>query len=238
MQERSIPSSRFDVYANDYREVVNRTITSTGEEYEYFVELRVGLMFDRLRRYVPDFMPHTVLDFGCGVGATEVSIKKRFPLGDLWGIDESVESIRHAEARGIQGAYFDVVKSDGSIPLPDRSMSLIYMNGTMHHIPVEKRPFIMGELKRVLKPGGHMFVFENNPYNPLTRRAMMLNPFDKGCKKVSKGELMRLGRRVGLSVVEGWYYFFFPSFLKLLRQYDDRLRFLPFGGQHCVWFQG
>ena len=236
-ESNSSRATTFDAYANDYREVVNKTITSSGEEYEYFVELRVNLMFDRLNRYVPDFNPNPLLDYGCGTGATEASIKKRFPDGLIWGIDESIESIRVAESRGVYGTFYNVVMPDGSIPLADKSVGLIYMNGTVHHVAPEKRLDVISEVQRVLKPGGYLFVFENNPYNPLTRRAMSLNPFDKGCSIVSKKEVEELGRAAGLRVVESWYYFFFPNFLKALRPHDDKLRFLPFGGQYCVWFQ-
>jgi SAM-dependent methyltransferase len=237
-QEQNAPQiSRFDGYADDYRQVINKTITASGEEYEYFVELRVGLMFDRIYRDVSGSKPDNILDFGCGNGATEEYIRKYIPNGTLWGVDESVECIRVAKERNIRTAVFNVVNPDGSIPLPDNSISLAYMNGTMHHVDPEKRLSAFKELRRVLMPGGNLFVFENNPYNPLTRRAMSLNPFDKGVILDTKKMMERRGDSAGLIIVEGWYYFFFPSFMKTLRRYDDKLRFLPFGGQYCVWLK-
>jgi len=228
--------SRFDLYANNYTDVVDRTITASGEKYDFFVELRIGLMLDRLRRDDPEFVPGFILDYGCGVGATGEVMRRLMPGVAILGIDESVESIRAARGRCLADAIFDVSGLDGSIPLPDMSIDLVYMNGSMHHICVDRRAAVMRELKRVLTPGGNLFVFENNPYNPLTRRAMAMNPFDAGCKKICKRELQGLGESAGFIVIEAWYYFFFPNCLSGLRRFDNKLKYLPFGGQYCVWF--
>lgn len=229
----------FDAYAGNYRETINRSIRWGGEEYEYFIDLRVRMMRDRLSRYCPytQLWPRTILDFGCGTGVTESFMGMYFPDASLFGIDISEESIQFARLSNTAGTTYTT--GDGeSLPYRDRKFDVIYMNGTMHHIPAEKRFDILCELKRVLAPGGYMFLYENNPWNPLMTRAMRVNPFDAGIKPIMPKELRELSLCAGFNVVETWYYFFFPRFLKALRPWEAKLERLPFGAQYCLWLAG
>ena len=40
------------------------------------------------------------------------------------------------------------------------------------------------ELARVVVPGGRVFVFEHNPYNPVTKRIFERAPIDRGCHMI------------------------------------------------------
>jgi hypothetical protein len=88
------------------------------------------------------------------------------------------------------------------------------------------------ELNRILRPGGLLFVCENNPFNPLMMRAMRNNPFDDGTEVVHPGDLRQKVRAAGFHFNSTAYYIFFPRWLKFLRFGEGYLRWLPLGAQY------
>jgi len=226
----------FDGYAENYRDVINRSIRWSGEEYEYFIDLRIRMMSKRLQKYcfrtVP--RPRTVLDFGCGMGAAAPFLRKNMPDAVLSGVDISGASIRVARERNAGAMAFE--SYDGkTLPYPDKTYDVIYMNGVMHHIPVPERHDVFRELWRVMAPGCFMFIFENNPWNPLMVQAMRKNPFDNGAEAIKLSDLAITAKDAGFQVVESWYYCFFPRFLKFMRLLEPKLGRFPFGAQYGLW---
>lgn len=225
--------AEFDRYAESYRDVINRHAAITGESFEYFIGVRLGLMLDALaRRGEPE--PRRVLDFGCGIGATEVIMRERMPRARLDGVDPSPESIKTAQSQNVPEATFQVC---AGLPLPfeDSTFDAVYSNGTFHHIDHAEHPAIFAEVARVLRPGGHAFIFENNPFNPLIVREMRRSPMDAGTKMLFPHYLARLQRNAGLQVNATRFYVFFPKQLKALRWSERYLRRVPFGAQYFVW---
>jgi SAM-dependent methyltransferase len=226
--------AEFDRYAQSYRDIINRhSVAITGEAFEYFIGLRVGLMLEDLRRRgEPE--PRSVLDFGCGIGATEAIMRPRMPGARLVGVDPSPESIKTADSQHLPDATFHV---SAGVPLPFESGSfdLIYSNGTFHHIDHAEHPAIFRELARLLRPGGSAFIFENNPFNPLSVHMMRTSPMDAGTKMLFPRYLARLQRDAGLQVNATRFYVFFPKQLKALRWSERYLRRVPFGAQYYVW---
>lgn len=226
--------AEFDRYAQSYRDQINRhAIAVTGEDFEYFIGLRLGMLLDDLRRR-GEPTPRRVLDFGCGIGATEAIMRSRMPGAHLHGVDPSGESIKVAESQKLPDTTFHVCPS---LPLPfeDGSFDVVYSNGTFHHIDHAEHPAIFRELARVLRPGGHAFIFENNPFNPVTVYLMRTHPMDAGTKMLFPHYLARLQRDAGLHVNATRFYVFFPKQLKPLRWGERYLARVPFGAQYYVW---
>jgi SAM-dependent methyltransferase len=223
--------SEFDQYASDYKAIIDRNAAVTGETFEYFIELRVGLLAGAIARVAT---PRRILDFGCGIGATEKVLRERFPAAIIDGVDASAESIKAAEATGLRDVTFHFSESD-RLPFGDASFDLVYSNGTFHHIDHGKHAAVFAELRRVLRPGGHLFVFENNPLNPLMVRGMRNNPFDAGTKMLFPWYLRRVVRGAGLFARAPKYYVFYPKQLKALRWSERYLRSVPVGAQYYVW---
>ena len=223
----------FDQYANDYREIINRVSRLSGETYESIITLRMAVLQDELGEQHCGTRGLVILDFGCGTGITEQYLLEMFPDGTITGIDTSAESIRLAEQQGLKGVSYIHCDSP-HLPCPDRSFDLIYTNGTMHHIPAADRKNCLAELNRVLKPGGTLCIFENNPRNPLTVRSMRQNPFDADLEAVKPEELLQLAAIVGLESLGVRYYFFFPRLLKFLRAMECRLKRIPLGAQYLL----
>jgi SAM-dependent methyltransferase len=222
--------SEFDQYARSYRDVINQHAAITGETFEYFIDLRLRLLVNALAGPAP----RNVLDFGCGSGGTEQAMGKLWPQADIDGIDPSPESIEAARKLGLPRTRFHV--SVGTeLPFADGSHDVIYSNGTFHHIEHSDHPAILREIARVLRPGGHAFIFENNPYNPLMVREMRRAPIDANAKMLFPHYLARLQRRAGLRVNATRFYVFYPKQLKFLRWSERYLMRVPIGAQYFVW---
>ena len=76
-----------------------------------------------------------------------------------------------------------------------------------------------------------MFVFEHNPYNPVTRRAVQQCPFDDDAILLSPREVRRLLAGAALSGVQQDYVLFFPRPLARLRPLEPWLKRCPLGAQ-------
>ena len=60
------------------------------------------------------------------------------------------------------------------------------------------------------RPGGLVAIFEHNPLNPLTRKAVRDCPFDEDAVLLSRGEARRRLAEAGLAEVEAPFIIFFP----------------------------
>jgi ubiquinone/menaquinone biosynthesis C-methylase UbiE len=227
----------FDAYANNYRDIINSVSRISGEEYEYFIKLRISLMKAQLAAKEDDPntspRPLSILDFGCGTGTTEITMKELFPGSKICGVDASRQSIAAAQRLGLANVQF-VTSNKSTLPLADNSVDLIYCNGTFHHIQYDRHRLALQGLFSVLKKGGQIFIFENNPYNPLMMRAMRNNPFDRDANLIHPNYLERTLTNAGFQLNTTYYYFFFPRFLKFARPMEKHLRFIPLGAQYFV----
>ncbi|MES1165947.1 MAG: class I SAM-dependent methyltransferase [Verrucomicrobiota bacterium] len=105
-----------------------------------------------------------VLDYGCGSAEGGVYLAK---LGaQVVGIDVSpgmLEAAKRLAAHHHVDIETRVVTSD-AIPAKNDEFDLIYGNGVLHHVSLDKA---IPELARVLKPGGKACFIEPLPYNPV-----------------------------------------------------------------------
>ena len=101
----------------------------------------------------------TMLDIGCGGGATQRRLLKRSKGGMVYGIDISEESV--AKARKVNAAVLDkqVFVTQGSaekLPYEDWKFDLVTAVETIYFWP--NLPQCLQEVRRVLKPGGRFAV--------------------------------------------------------------------------------
>jgi len=224
----------FDKYAGEYRDIINRVSSVSGEQFEFFIQLRLGLMQERIAVGSGFRGPMRILDFGCGTGTTEKYLKEFFPRAFIFALDASAASIAAAREMALDEVTFVHSESD-SLPFPEGYFDLVYSNGTYHHIEPARRGEFLREMYRVCRPGGDLFVFENNPRNPLMMRAMRENPFDEGAVVVYPRLLMEMAAAQGFVCREISYYFFFPRFLRCMRWLEKWLRRVPMGAQYFLW---
>lgn len=105
-----------------------------------------------------------VLDVGCGTGYfTRVMATVVAPGGTTHGVDPSREAITHAQrvthltnCTFSEGIAQDLDASDGSYDVVVSSLML-------HHLADAVRPQAVGEMSRVLRPGGSLLIAEFRP---------------------------------------------------------------------------
>ena len=227
-----VPEPQFDDYADRYDATVQRAIAVSGESVQFFAALKVQLMAAALRR--TGETPARVLDFGCGIGNSTRELLAALHRSHVVGVDPSTESIARARDIGvIDRGDFRAVTGQ-RLPFRDGEFDCAFAACVFHHIDPAQRVHWASEIRRVLRAGGNFFLFEHNPYNPLTRRVVANVPFDEGVTLLTARDASRLLDHAGFETNAARYYFFFPRFLKRLRFAERWLGRVPIGAQYFI----
>ncbi|HZL18604.1 MAG TPA: class I SAM-dependent methyltransferase [Polyangia bacterium] len=213
--------AKFDAYADDYAAVHRQNIAITGEPPEYFAVYKRTC----LERLVGEAFDLPVLEFGCGVGMVTEQLAKRF--SQVEGYDPSEQSVGSARSR-VPGARFHTSLAD----IPDGKFGLVVLSGVLHHVHPQERDGVLRQAVGKLRPGdGRLVVFEHNPLNPLTRRAVAGCAFDDDAILLWPWEVRRLLKDAGLRAVELRFIVFLPRALARLRFIEPYLGAVPIGAQ-------
>ncbi|MCO5164384.1 MAG: class I SAM-dependent methyltransferase [Mesorhizobium sp.] len=222
--------SEFDAYRNSYSDAVNGSIAFSGLKVDFFIRAKAARLIDLLSENVGAPKNLSILDVGCGVGTYHPLLAGS--VGRITGVDPSAECI--AEAR-MNNPRVDYQAYDGEkIPYPDASFDASFAICVMHHVPVPNWSTFVSEMRRITRPGGVVMLFEHNPYNPLTQRAVSNCPFDADAVLLTMRTAKEYLRASGMTIVEGRYILNVPSITGLARRIDDALGVLPTGAQYYV----
>lgn len=222
----------FDQYAEEYTDLHRASIKVSGEDPAFFAAYKAEYMAAWLGDDTRT-KPLSILDFGCGVGNTITHLRRAFPVASLHGADLSGESIRLATESHAHEASFRTIEND-RLPHENESFDTAMVACVFHHIPPVERAHWMSEIRRVLKPGGHVFVFEHNMLNPLTLKTVRDCAFDEDAILLPRSELLGLVRNAAFDDVRCRYIVFFPHLLGFLRPLEPAMGWLPFGAQYVV----
>jgi SAM-dependent methyltransferase len=219
-------------YEDTYREAVEESISFSGAGLDLFTRIKADLLIELATRELetpPDC--HAFLDVGCGTGETDRFLEGR--IRSLAGVDVVPGMIERARERNPWADYRAYAEGD-PIPHDDEAFDVCFAICVLHHVAPEQRLGLVGELKRVCRPGGLVALFEHNPLNPLTRKAV------RGCEFDRDAELLGVREAAGLLGKSGMtprrrYVEFFPRDSRLLRGIESRLGWLPLGAQYVVF---
>lgn len=220
----------FDGYKDSYSQAVDRSVAFTGLGTDFFIRVKADYIVDLAVRHLGDPTKAAVLDIGCGVGNYDSVLRPAF--GALSGVDVSAECVDTARRRN---GDVDYRTYDGAVlPYADVSFDLAFTICVMHHVPPGQWPNFAAEMRRVLKPGGLALVFEHNPRNPLTMRAVNNCQFDEDAVLLRSEETVELLRAAGLKEVRSRYILSVPAAGKVMRRVDTLFSRLPLGAQYYV----
>lgn len=224
--------AEFDQFADEYHAMHTKGIAASGEGPEYFSEYKIKDIAKAVSR--PDGTTAAglkLLDFGAGTGNSVPFVTKHFPTASLTCLDLSQRSLDLAEKRFPgQAAY---VRFGGdSIPFDDDHFDIAFAMCVFHHIDHSQHVQTLGELRRVIRPGGHLFVFEHNPLNPLTVRVVNQCPFDANARLIGAKDMKKRLLDAGFVNAKASYRVFFPRALRPMRATEPWLTWLPLGGQY------
>ncbi|MEU5647133.1 methyltransferase domain-containing protein [Streptomyces milbemycinicus] len=100
-----------------------------------------------------------VLDAGCGSGAVTAELSAALPGSRVVGLDVHPGLLDRARARGAAGAGPELFLGDiGDTPFADATFDLVLSRYVFQHL---RKPVAAArELRRVLRPGGHLAVID------------------------------------------------------------------------------
>jgi len=220
----------FDRHGSEYEQLVDRSIAFTGRSASFFARRKVDLLRRIQLERGQDLRDAALLDVGCGTGTTD-----RHLVGEvrtLHGVDIS-EGMLAMARQNVPGAHF--LSYDGTtLPFDRATFDVVVAICALHHVPPAEREHFVAELTRVTRPGGLVAIFEHNPTNPLTRRAVRRCELDVGVELLSAGEVKQLLGASGAEVLGCHYLLFTPFGGRLGASLDQWLSPIPIGGQHAV----
>ena len=105
----------------------------------------------------------SVLDVGCGTGTLAIAAKRRVGAsGAVQGIDASPEMIARAQKKAKRAdadVAFETALAE-SLPFPDARFDVVLSTVMLHHLRRAAREQSLGEIRRVLRPGGRVLVVD------------------------------------------------------------------------------
>lgn len=220
--------AEFDLLADEYDALHRKNVAITGEEPAFFAEYKIA-DFARLvaQRGTPS---RDILDFGSGIGNSIPWFRKYFPQARLSCADVSARSIEVASSRFPGPERYVRVGDD--VPLQDGSQDLVFTACVFHHIPHEQHFRWLRELRRLVRPGGLLAIYEHNPANPLTVHAVRTCELDRNARLVGPTQLRKHAAQSGWRNVRIAYKLFFPHALRFLRPLERELEWCPVGAQY------
>jgi SAM-dependent methyltransferase len=125
---------------------------------------RVDLLLRNCPLRTPRF-----LDCGCGAGEYVTEFVKHG--WDAYGIEFLEDKLRLAKER--MPEPWRVQKGDlEALTEPDNSFDVALLNEVLEHVPDDRKA--LQEVARVLRPGGHLFVFSPNRWYPFESHGVYL----------------------------------------------------------------
>jgi SAM-dependent methyltransferase len=219
----------FDRYADEYEELVQRSISFSGQDQSFFIEARARHLLELVGRRLGEPENVHALDVGCGTGLGHGHLAV---LGELEGVDVSEPMLEAARRRNPAVRYH--IGNGKELPLDDDAFDLTFTACVLHHVPPAERAAFVRELARVTRPGGLVVVFEHNPLNPLTRLAVSRCEFDADAFLLRLRETRSRLRAANLHLTDARYVVFFPWRGALFERAERALAWLPAGAQYYV----
>jgi SAM-dependent methyltransferase len=220
----------FDRYASGYREAVERSIAFARTDLDFFTRAKARELLSSAARRVGEPRSLSFVDVGCGPGETDRFLQGQ--VGRLTGVDV-VPALAEAARESNPWVEYEIIDDDRELPFAAATFDVSFAICVLHHVPRGRRAELVREMGRVTRPGGLVAIFEHNPWNPLTRRAVAGCEFDADASLLTRRETVRL-LRDAFTEIEGAYILFFTRDSRPLRWIEDRLRPIALGAQYVV----
>lgn len=123
-----------------------------------------------IRRERPGWTPRRILDLGCTIGHNIVPLALAFPETEVIAIDTAAASLRYGHARaqalGARNLTFIQMNAEDMSRFPDGHFDWVQTTMFLHELSNKAMPRILGEVMRVLAPGGLALHLEQPQYAP------------------------------------------------------------------------
>ena len=100
-----------------------------------------------------------IIELGCGAARLARQLLDRYHDAQVTGLE--VDARQHAKNLAAPRERLRFVAAGAeAIPFPDASFDLALMLKSLHHVPMASMARALGEVARVLRPGGHLYSSE------------------------------------------------------------------------------
>ncbi len=114
----------------------------------------------------------TILELGCGAADKTRKIAAKYPNATVHALE--VDEAQHAKnvaGPQLPNLHFHLAGAQ-SLPFPSRTVDVVLMFKSLHHVPADLLDRALGEIARVLKPDGMAYISEPlfaGAYNEIIR---------------------------------------------------------------------
>lgn len=220
----------FGNYIDSYEKEIQSSIGFVGQGHDFFVKVKADLIVDIAAANFEQSCDINILDIGCGIGLIDHHLAPFFKNIHGVDIEDSVVEKARTFNPGVRYFHYDGT----SLPFNDKSMDMAFAINVMHHVQPSGWEGFTNEMFRVLRPGGMAVVFEHNPLNPLTRKAVSKCAFDRDAVLLSRRITEKLFSQSGFKGIDGSYILFFPFKSIFFRKVEKKISWLPFGAQFFI----
>lgn len=232
----------FDEYAQDYNAGMSHPLKClAGGTAASYIQPKVRWLLRDLDKWSSANCPSAplrLLDVGCGSGSFLKCLQQNHFSGQLRGCDISESMLAEAARTWGEGAVppLDLI-CNGELPYERQMIDVVIVCAVLHHVSINERAALFAEMARVLRPGGRLYIFEHNPWNPLTQMVVRTTDIDKNAILLTARKCRTLAQKVGMEVLSTDYLLFFPPRWEKLQRIEQSLYWLPMGAQYAVTAQ-
>eukprot|EP00741_Cyanophora_paradoxa_P013650 tig00020704_g13179.t1 len=115
-------------------------------------------------------LPRRIVDLGCGTGMSAIGLAEVFPDARVTGVDLSPYFLAAANYRldrcdpSVPRGQVEFIHANAETTgLPSGEADLVTLLYTIHELPRYATTAILGEARRLLKPGGLLLIADQNP---------------------------------------------------------------------------
>ena len=124
----------------------------------------------------------SVLDVGCGTGTLLIEAAKRVgAAGAAHGIEPSAEMVAHARRKAsARGVTVNVQEGSADrLPYSDAAFDVVFSTLVLHHLPSPMQAEAIGEMRRVLRPGGRLVIVDMEDPKTVSAAVALITLFHK-----------------------------------------------------------
>lgn len=162
-----------------------------------------------------------VLELGCGKAEKTRAIAQAGKVAAILALEvDAIQHARNLEIADLPNVRFGHGAAE-AIPAADESFDSVVMFKSLHHVPVERMDRALGEIRRVLKPGGQAWISEPvyaGEFNDILRlfhdeKAVREAAFAAVCRAVDTGLFALVKQR----------FFFTRGHFDSFAQFEERI---------------
>jgi ubiquinone/menaquinone biosynthesis C-methylase UbiE len=170
-----------------------------------------------------------IIELGCGAAKLARSLLARHPGSRVTGLE--VDERQHAKnlASPQPGLQF-VAAGAQAIPFADASFDVALMLKSLHHVPLPLLAQALGEVARVLRPRGHLYVSEPVYGGPLNDVVRLFN--DEGVVRAAAQAAVDAALTTGVWEQVAQRYFEMPVSFKDFADFEQRMMRPTFVDHH------